>query len=243
MLLLAELPLQELFSEFHYLAPFMVLLLCGVGLPLPEEITLIGCGLLLHQGHVDFVTITLVCSTAILLGDSIPFAIGRRYGMSILRLGWLAKVLHPERFAQLERRFDEHGNWAIFTCRFLPGIRIPGYFMAGTLRMSYVRFVILDGLGVLISVPASIWAGKVFAGQVDKLRDRFADLHLMLAFAGLSLILFLTVRHWVRRGLGSSGISANQDAPTASEGVEEEESPPADVGEDAPRSRDSSPVA
>lgn len=154
--------LTQWFTQYHYLAPFTVLMLCGLGAPLPEEITLIGCGLLVAQQHVGFWEITLVCSAAILLGDSIPYWLGRRFGLAALKSKLVARVLHPERFAQLERKFAANGNWAIFTCRFLPGLRIPGYFTAGTLRMSYLRFLALDSLGVLVSVPTSIWVAHVF---------------------------------------------------------------------------------
>ena len=157
--------LMEWFTRFHYLAPFIVLLLCGIGAPLPEEITLIGCGYMVHAELVGFVRITIVCSAAILIGDSIPYWLGRHYGLAALKTRWVAKVLHPERFAKIERRFEEHKNWSVFTCRFLPGLRIPGYFVAGTLRMSFTRFLVLDSLGVLLSVPTSIWvASVVFRG-------------------------------------------------------------------------------
>ncbi len=188
--------LDSLFGRFHYLAPFTFLLLCGVGLPMPEEVALIGSGLLLHQGKVEFVRITLVCSAAILIGDSIPYWLGRAYGLSALRSRWAKKVLHPERFATLERRFASHGNWAVFTCRFLPGLRIPGYFVAGTLRMSYARFLILDSLGVIISVPTSIWLGKWFGASVEELRHKMHSLHLWLAFGVVSLLITMYV--WSR---------------------------------------------
>lgn len=184
----------EIFSEFSYTGPFLVLLLCGVGLPLPEEVTLIGTGLLVHRGEVDFRIITVVCAVAILLGDSIPFLLGRRYGMSALRIRWVRRWLHPERFARLERRFREHGNWATFACRFVAGVRIPGYFMAGTMRMSYLRFLLLDGLGVLVSVPVSIWIGSLFGEQVELLERTVGDLHLVLAFLVVALGALLVVR-------------------------------------------------
>jgi membrane protein DedA with SNARE-associated domain len=154
--------LTDWFTRFHYLAPFTVLMLCGLGLPLPEEVTLIGCGLLVSKDLVGFWEITGLCSAAILLGDSIPFLLGRRYGLAALKSKLVARVLHPERFAQLERKFTDNGNWAIFTCRFLPGLRIPGYFTAGTLGMSYVRFLVIDSLGVVLSVPTSIWVAHAF---------------------------------------------------------------------------------
>lgn len=153
------------FEAYHYWGPFIVLMLCGLGAPMPEEIALIGCGLLVSQG-VSFWSINLLCAFTILLGDSLPFWLGRHYGLAVLKNRFVAKVLHPERFAQLERRFVENGNWAIFTCRFLPGLRIPGYFTAGTLRMSFTRFLVLDSLGVLISVPTSIWVSKIVFDKI-----------------------------------------------------------------------------
>jgi len=191
--------LTDLFGEYHYSGPFLFLFLCGLGLPSPEEVALIGSGLLLYAGKVEFVRITLVCSSAILLGDSVPYWMGRRYGLGALKSKWIAKVLHPERFAALERRFASHGNWAIFTCRFLPGLRIPGYFVAGTMRMGYWRFLLLDSLGVLISVPASIYLGKLFGAKLDELKDEMHKLHLWLGFGVAALVLIIVARAWLKR--------------------------------------------
>ncbi|MFT6041229.1 MAG: membrane protein DedA with SNARE-associated domain [Gammaproteobacteria bacterium] len=184
---------QELIQQFTYLGPFLILLLCGLGLPLPEEVTLIGSGLLVHQGEADFWLITLVCSAAILLGDSIPYFLGHKYGKSVLKRPFISRILHPERFARLEKRFLDHGNWATFMCRFLPGIRIPGYFVAGTMRMKYSRFITLDAIGVLITVPLSIHVGRLFGGQIDKLKEQMEYLHLVLGFLVLALLIILMV--------------------------------------------------
>ena len=191
--------ITDLFTRFHYLAPFTFLLLCGLGLPMPEEVALIGAGILLFQKSVRFLPITLVCSSAILIGDSIPYWLGRHYGVAALKSRWVAKVLHPERFAKLERRFAEHGNYAVFTCRFLPGLRIPGYFVAGTLRMGFPRFLFIDFLGVLISVPTSIYLGKIFGDSVQRLNQEIHHLHLWLALVVLALASVLIVRAWRRK--------------------------------------------
>lgn len=191
--------LGEVFGQFGYLAPFVLLLLCGIGFPLPEEVALIGAGILLHRGQVEFVRVTLVCAAAILLGDSLPYFLGRRYGMRALEIRWVARFLHPERFQRFRRRFEEHGNWTTFACRFVAGVRIPGYFVAGTMGMRYSRFLLLDSLGVLLTVPASIYLGKLFGGQVERLKETVHDLHLILAFLVLTLVLVLIVRAVRRR--------------------------------------------
>jgi len=190
---------QELFGEYGYVASFSVLLLCGVGLPLPEEVTLIGSGMLVAAGTMEFVPAAAVCAAAILIGDSIPFWLGQRYGEAALKIRWVAKILHPERFARLRQAFRDHGNWATFSFRFVAGVRIPGYFVAGTMGMSYARFLLLDSLGVLISVPLSIWLGVVFSQSMEVLRQRIQDLHLVLGFLALSLVLILIVRTRSRR--------------------------------------------
>jgi len=194
---------QEILQDFSYMGPFVGLLLCGLGLPLPEESFLLTAGFLLHSGSVEFVPIMLLCSAAILLGDSLPYALGRRYGMRALELPWIGRLLHPERFQRLQKRFEEHGNWAIFGCRFLPMLRIPGYFVAGTMGMRYARLLVLDGLGVLLTVPVSIYIGKVFAEQTDRAKAAFHDLHLILALLVCVLILVLVIRAFrSRRGSG-----------------------------------------
>ena len=101
---------ESVFGRFHYSGPFVVLLLCGIGFPLPEEVTLIGSGLMLYQGEVEFLPIVLVCSAAILLGDSIPYWLGRRYGTSILKVRWLSRIMRPGRIRLMERRMASHGN-------------------------------------------------------------------------------------------------------------------------------------
>lgn len=195
--------LNKWFTEFHYLAPFIVLFLCGLGAPLPEEVTLIGCGLLWHKGLVQFVPITLVCSAAILLGDSIPYWLGRHYGLAALKSKWVAKVLHPERFAKLERRFEENKNWSIFTCRFLPGLRIPGYFVAGTLRMSFTRFLVIDSLGVLLSVPTSIWLAKLvfdkIGDQIDEAQKSVSRFNHYLLAGAVVLVVGIIVWRRIRK--------------------------------------------
>ncbi len=191
--------IESLFGEFGYLAPFAVLLLCGLGLPLPEEVSLIGAGVLVHRGEVRFLPITVLCSVAILLGDSIPFWLGRRYGLAALRVRWVARMVHPERFARIQSRFEEHGNWATFACRFFAGVRIPGYFVAGMMGMGYPRFLLLDALGVLISVPVSIWLGQLFADQMDTLHAKMQDFHLILGFLAISLVLIMVLRSLAKR--------------------------------------------
>lgn len=196
--------IQE-FERWHYVGPFLVLMACGFGLPLPEEVTLVGCGYLVHRGLVDFVIVSLVCSTAILLGDSIPYWLGRRYGLAALRVRWVARFMHPERLAKVEQKFQDNRNWAIFTARFLPVLRIPAYFTAGTFGMSYPRMLALDSLGVLISVPTSIKIAQLVfrelgADDPHAVAARVSQFnHYILAIVAVGVLTWVLVRRMRRR--------------------------------------------
>lgn len=182
--------LTEFFAEWTYLGPFVVLFLCGIGLPLPEEVTLIGAGFLVYEGQAEYIPITIICSVAILLGDSIPFWLGRKYGISLLRESrWLRKLISPRQIDRVQQKFDKHGSWATFLFRFFAGVRIPGYFVSGSLGLSYPRFLILDALGVLISVPISIFLGMWFGGRVDELKESMEYFHTVLAFLVIAMVI------------------------------------------------------
>ena len=196
---LATVGITDIFTRGPYLGPWLILMLCGLGAPLPEEAALIPAGVMLANpdNGLNFVHMTLVCTSAILLGDALPFVLGKRYGLSILKLRWVSKVLHPERFASFERRFAEHGNWAIFTCRFLPGLRLPGYFIAGTLKMSFLRFLVLDCAGVVISVPTSIFAAKWVTERFGEAQAK-KSVHEFMIWVAVAVVASVIAFVWVR---------------------------------------------
>lgn len=189
-----------------YLAPFVVLLLCGFGLPIPEEITMLGAGFLAHRGDVEFVPVMLVCFVATLLGDSIPYFVGRRFGRRALRSRMVRRAVHPERLRSIERRFARMGLWAVFVCRFLPGVRLPAWFTAGTLGIPYHRFIAVDALGAALMTPTFVALGHYSGGKITELEGRVEGLTQILGFVALALVLgfviHLVVSHKPRRGLG-----------------------------------------
>ena len=211
--------LGDLLSEPGYLAPFLVLVLCGFGLPVPEEITMLGAGFLLYRGQVDAAPIIAVCFAGTLLGDSVPFLIGRKFGRRALRLKAIRRVVHPERLRAIERRFERQGPLAVFVCRFLPGLRLPTWFSAGTLGMPYLKFIAFDGLGALILTPALILLGRASGEKLAEMESRIDDLHQILGFVVLALAATFLSHLWIsRRSQGSSRRSPDTGRARGTEG-------------------------
>ncbi|MCA8972833.1 MAG: DedA family protein, partial [Planctomycetes bacterium] len=148
-----------------------LLLLCGIGLPLPEELILVSAGYVAYRGGLTGdghhpVGLMATAAGAILVGDSIPYVLGRIFGPKLLRLRLVRSWISQEGLARFDRWFHRHGRLTIFVARFLPGIRVPAFFTAGSMNTSSLRFYLMDGLGVLVSAPLFVWLGYYFGADI-----------------------------------------------------------------------------
>lgn len=152
--------LIDLFAEHDYLAVFLVLLICGMGVPIPEDITLVAGGVISGLGYSNVHVMFGVGMAGVLIGDLIMFMIGRLYGENALRLRWVAWLVTPARRELVQRKFDRYGIRLLFIARFLPGLRSPIFIIAGwSRRVSLLKFLLLDGAAALISVPFWVYLG------------------------------------------------------------------------------------
>ena len=106
-----------------YTLIFGVLLACGIGLPLPEDVALVTGGYLSFIGAVTLPLMLLVSFAGILLGDYLIFAAGRRYGNELAETRWIRRLVTDEKRMRCEAYFAVHGQGLIFAARFLPGLR------------------------------------------------------------------------------------------------------------------------
>lgn len=152
--------LVTLFAENGYASVFIALLLCGAGAPLPEDITLVAGGVIAGLGYVNVHIMFVVAMIGVLVGDSGMFLLGHYYGARILQWRVVSRLLTPARYAKVQEKFERYGNRLMFVARFLPGMRTAVYITAGTThRVSFMRFLLLDGLAALISVPIWVYLG------------------------------------------------------------------------------------
>jgi membrane protein DedA with SNARE-associated domain len=145
--------------SFALWGPFFGLLLCGFGLPIPEDIILVVAGFLAGENGTRILPPIMVTYAGIVLGDSLIFFVGRKVGHRVLRSRIAQKILSPERLEKSREAFHKYGIWVNFFGRFLPGVRTAIFFTGGTLKYPYHRFFLMDGLAALISAPLFVWIG------------------------------------------------------------------------------------
>ena len=144
-----------------------ILLLCGLGLPIPEDISLIAGGYLAHLGTVEIHQIFLVCFAAVLGGDCIAFALGRSFGTKILASRFTHRYFTPRRQRRVRASFRKYGSRVVFVARFLPGLRFSIFLSAGMLHVRPPVFLVYDFLAALLSVPFLVYSAWFFGDQID----------------------------------------------------------------------------
>ena len=115
------------------------------GFLLPGETAVIIGGVLAYRQSVSLTAMALVVVAAAILGDSVGYEVGKRYGGRLLGSRIFAK--HQAGIAQGQRLLLRSGGRAVFLSRFTAFLRavMPG--MAGAARMPYRKFLVFNALG------------------------------------------------------------------------------------------------
>lgn len=173
-------PLLDLLQEssFSLWGPFLILLLCGVGLPIPEDIVLVVAGMLAQDDGRSWIATATLMYVGVLAGDSIMFLLGRRFGARLLAWEMTHNLFPPKKQARVQRLFARHGHIVLLVARFLPGLRAPIYSTAGAMHVSFLKFLFYDGVAALVSAPVFVWFGHWlwlnFDDDIEKLNAAFS---------------------------------------------------------------------
>ncbi|MHC4399334.1 MAG: DedA family protein [Planctomycetota bacterium] len=134
-----------LLEHGSYFALAFILMMTGFGLPVPEEVPVVVAGVLASHGQINPWLAMAACWVGVLLGDCAIYWIGRHFGHNLIRTHrYWARVVPPEREAQIENMIHNHGLKVLFLARFLIVLRAPVYFAVGVLRMPFRRFLLID---------------------------------------------------------------------------------------------------
>ncbi|KZC18068.1 MULTISPECIES: DedA family protein [unclassified Rhodanobacter] len=191
--------LVTIFAENGYVAVFIALMICGAGLPLPEDVTLVAGGVIAGLGYANVHAMFALAMSGVLLGDCAIFLLGHHYGARILQWRFVARVLTPERYVKVQEKFDQYGNRMLFFARFLPGMRTTVYLTAGTThRVSFLRFLLIDTLAALISVPIWVYLGYFGADNHEWLA-KWIHRGQSSLWVLLGILVFTALMLWWRR--------------------------------------------
>jgi len=182
------LTLSQMSTFAAYAAILGVLLLCGLGLPVPEDITLLAAGFLASTGQISFGGALAAGFFGVLAGDTFLFFMGRKFGARIFKLPGFRRVFTPSRVEQAEARVRRNGHFICFIARFLPGMRAPIFALAGAMGVRPSVFFVQDGFAAAISVPAWVYLGYWFGSNWQAAFQYAEKLQVWILIAAVTLV-------------------------------------------------------
>ncbi|HEX9507325.1 MAG TPA: VTT domain-containing protein, partial [Myxococcales bacterium] len=120
----------SLLYRFTYIGMFGLLIAAGLGLPFPEDLTLLTAGFLARKGVTSLWPTLVVGYVGVVIGDLLIFRLGRRLKEGVYTHPRLGKLLTPKRRQWIENHFRKRGILTVVIARHCAGLRAPTFLVA-----------------------------------------------------------------------------------------------------------------
>ncbi len=182
--------IESLLSELGSdpLVVYATLALCGIPVPVPEDVLVMTVGWSLTQSQQSILLMVFVVYAGVLTRDSICFFAGRHLGSRVFR--WLGE----ERTARSRAWIERDGRRTIFAARFVPALRIPIFAVAGASGMSPRDFYLVDGSTILLTMTLQLSGGYFVGPQAVTFWQESPAFRACLVVVALAFLTTLLIR-------------------------------------------------
>lgn len=186
-------------ANYGYLAIFGLLTLGIVGVPVPDEFLLTGCGFLIFRGQLHPIPTFLSALGGSMCGITCSYIIGRTVGWKFLH-SRLGKMLHirDQQIQRVHDWFNRVGHWALLIGYFIPGVRHFTAIVAGTSKLEYHGFAAFAYGGALLWVSTFLFLGYHFGDQWEDILA-VVESHLKYASIAAAGLVLAYIAYWMLR--------------------------------------------
>jgi membrane-associated protein len=218
----------QVFLENPALAPWVVLLVCGIifaetglliGFFLPGDSMLFTAGLLVATDTIKFniwLFAALIIVSAV-LGNQAGYLIGSKAGPAIFNRPD-SRLFKRENVESAHNFFEKHGGKALILARFVPIIRTFVPVIVGVARMDKRRFFLFNVIGAVLWGGGVTLLGYLLGDKVPWVKD-----NLDIIFIVIVLVSVIPIGVEVLRGIVANRQAAALGTDPVEEFIEEHE--------------------
>ena len=131
----------------------------------PGDSLLFTAGIFASQGFFSIWMLLIGCIIAAILGDSIGYWTGKKYGRELFDRDH-GFFLKKQRLYDAELFYEKHGKSTIIMARFVPIIRTFAPIVAGIGKMNYFSFISYNIFGGVFWVSGLLLLGYFLGGII-----------------------------------------------------------------------------
>ncbi|WP_369070665.1 DedA family protein [Kineococcus terrestris] len=167
--------------------------------PIPSEVVLPLAGYLVQVGRIDLVAVLVLSTLGAWLGSLVLYGFGAAVGLRrAAAIAGRVPLVEADDVHRSADWFRRHEGAAVFTGRFIPGVRSLISVPAGAARMNLVKFSLLTLLGSGIWNAVLIGIGMALGTQY-RLVEEYGHYVDYVVYAVLAALLALAVARRARR--------------------------------------------
>lgn len=160
--------LESLIAENSLTVAFVAIVFATL---VSEDLTCIGCGLLVSRGDLGLTTAIIACVFGLWFGDLTLYGWGHFVGRPALKRRPLRWWFTQQDVDKCAAWYESKGPVVIYMARIVPGCRLPTYFAAGLLGARFWRFtldcLVACALWVPLLVGLAILVGDAIFGYFE----------------------------------------------------------------------------
>jgi membrane protein DedA with SNARE-associated domain len=178
--------IQNLIQVYGLWVLFPVVMLEGMGIPVPGETALLATAV--YAGSTDkisIVPVVLIAATAAMVGDNIGYFIGRSIGLRlVVRYGRYVR-LNESRLKIGRYLFLRHGGKIVLIARLIAILRTFVPLLAGVNRMRWRYFLLMNAIGGFCWASLVGGGAYLFGKEINRVSG---PVRLLLLVSALGLV-------------------------------------------------------
>lgn len=186
-----------------YVIYFFILMSCSYGFPFNSDLLMVIGGALASLGVFQIGVVMVLSPLFILVGDTVSFNVGRKFGVKILASPYVQRIFPTQRQEKLKVFLKSNARQFIFMIRFIPGLRTFIFLFAGTMHVEPKIFYQMNALSTCFYAPTIVWLSYSAANQLQEMDGGFQGyskwVMIIAGFVGLMFIVRqLSRKYWLQ---------------------------------------------
>ena len=154
--------------------------------PVPIEIGAVFAGYLVSEGHGSLWIIISSCTLGMFTGSILLYHIAKRYGVSIIKKPFFARLLNPKVLKRMEKWLGKYGALSVLVTKFLPGMYFCAVVASGILSLKKPKI-----FSAFFFINLAAFAVHAYIGEMAG--ENWRHVYRMLGKTGMFLLLLIAV--------------------------------------------------